>query len=71
MPARAGIQRGRKWMMRIREVSGSWRSKLTIDTALPDVRLHLLIAVFRADVTLSCQEKLNLLISCAQDGGKF
>lgn len=44
---------------------------LTVNAALPNIRLHLLIAVFCADVTLRCQEELNFLVSCAEDGGKF
>lgn len=41
---------------------------LTISSSLPDVRLHLLVAVFCANMTLGSQEKLDLLLGRTQDG---
>jgi len=43
----------------------------TIGSSFPDIRLHLFIAVFAANVTLSGQQELDLLICCAQNGRKF
>jgi len=43
----------------------------TISSSFPDIRLHLFIAVFAANVALSGQQELDLLICCAQNGWKF
>jgi hypothetical protein len=50
----------------------SWcRDRRTIGPSFPDIRLHLFIAVFAANVTLSGQQELDLLVGRAQNGGEF
>ena len=44
-------------------------STLTVDSSFVDIWLHLLVAVFRSDVTLSSQEELDLLIGSTQNRG--
>jgi len=48
-----------------------YQDRRTIGPSFPDIRLHLFIAVFTANVTLSGQQELDLLISRAQNGWKF
>ena len=43
----------------------------TVRPPLPDVRLHLLVAVLRANVGLGREEKLDLLIGGGEDGREF
>ena len=43
----------------------------TICPSLPDVGVHLLIAVFSADVALGSEEELDILLGGAQDGRQF
>jgi len=43
----------------------------TVCTSFPNVGLHLLIAIFCANVALSSQEQLDLLLGSAQDGWEF
>jgi hypothetical protein len=40
-------------------------------SSFPDIRLHLFIAVFTANVALSSQQELDLLVGRAQNGGEF
>lgn len=44
---------------------------LTIGPSLPNIRLHLFITVFCADMALCGQQELDLLVGSAEDGGKF
>ena len=44
---------------------------LTVGPPLPDVGEHLLVAILAANVRLSREEELNLLLGGTEDGGKF
>ena len=46
-------------------------STLTILSPLPDIGLHLLVTVLRANVALCSEEELNVLLRCTQNRGKF
>ena len=43
----------------------------TVVPPLPDVRLHLLVAVLRANVRLRREEELDLLVGRGENGGQF
>lgn len=47
------------------DVYYSMKFQLTVRAAPPDIGLHLLIAVFGANMTLGRQQKLDLLLSCS------
>lgn len=47
------------------------KNSLTVGPPLPDVGQHLLVAVLAADVRLSRQEELDLLIGSTKDGREF
>jgi hypothetical protein len=44
---------------------------LTVLPPFPNVRFHLLVTVLGANVALCGEEKLNVLLCCTKDRGKF
>lgn len=51
--------------------TGRAMNSLTVRPPLPDVGEHLLVAVLAADVRLSREEELDLLIGGGENGGEF
>ena len=44
---------------------------LTVLSPLPDIGLHLLVTVLRANMALCSEEELDILPRCTQNRGKF
>jgi len=51
-----------------KRVASEKLAKRTISTTPPDVGLHVLVAVFCANVALGSQQELDLLLCRAQNG---